>query len=53
MNQLQFDADLNDSDAWSEGFGWVNNPVRQLFENPKQESERSWLDEDISDEEKL
>lgn len=39
MNQRQFDECLTNPDAWEEGIGWVNNPIRSLFENPRQQSE--------------
>ena len=40
MNQRQFDEDLTNPDAWAEGEGWRNNPIRGLFDNPRQSSER-------------
>jgi len=42
MNQHQFDQDLDDYDG-EYGYGWRNNPIRRLFDNPRQQSERSFL----------
>ena len=45
MNQREFDEDLNPPDESEEnGVGWKNNPIRQLFENPRQVSVRSFLE---------
>lgn len=32
-----------------EGFNWVNNPIRRLFDNPIDSSHRSFLDRDDDD----
>ena len=49
MNQREFDEDLKvgSSEDWEneeDGRGWTNNPIRRLFENPKQMSEKSFLE---------
>ena len=41
MNQQQFDEDLKNPDAWMDGEGWTNNPIRDLFDNPRQSSTRN------------
>ena len=51
MNQREFDLDLRlDVDDTTgeyrnpeDGYGWPNNPIRLLFDNPKDPSERSYL----------
>ena len=43
MNQNQFDEDADDHDG-EYGYGWRNNPIRKLFDNPRQQSHRSCLD---------
>ena len=42
MNQHQFDEDSDEYDG-EYGYGWRNNPIRKLFDNPRQQSERSWM----------
>ena len=44
MNQHQFDADGSNVDSQpDDGFGFRDNPIRQLFENPHHRSVRSFL----------
>ena len=46
MNQQQFDNDLLHPNEWEGGVGLVNNPLRKLFDNPRQKSACSQEDED-------
>ena len=51
MNQIDFDADLTDPDAWQQSEDFRDNPVRKLFENPQHASHRQSLahNADITD----
>lgn len=52
MNQRQFDRDGDEGDNFDpeddpeDGFNWRNNPIRALFDNPRQSSHRSFLKEE-------
>jgi hypothetical protein len=43
MNQQEFDADLIDPEAWQFGQDFRDNPMRRLFDNPKQKNHKQHL----------